>query len=69
MSEEPVTKSSETRRVYQPPRLRQYGGLTELTRGMPFPQWGPMDNGGKILGAGDDLSSFLAGSPFTVVPQ
>jgi hypothetical protein len=69
MSEEQMAQSAGSRRAYQPPKLVQYGGLTELTGGMPFPQWGPMDNGGKILGAGDDLSSFLPGSPFVARPR
>ena len=58
-----------TRRAYQPPRLVQYGDLTTLTNGMPFPGAGPQDNFGKLIGSGDDLSSFLPGSPWVMPPR
>jgi len=60
------------KKPYQPPRLRHYGGLPELTRGMPHPGAGPQDNNGKIPGGGDDLASailFVPGSPFVVQPR
>ena len=69
MSEEQKARSTESRRAYQPPKLVQYGDLRTLTRGMPHPGAGPQDNFGKLIGAGDDLSSFLPGSPFVVRPQ
>lgn len=62
-------KETGTRRMYEQPKLVQYGDLTSLTNGFHHPGEGPNNHFPKLIGPGDDLGCFLPGSPFTVVPK